>query len=242
MFTNRKKREQELKRAQTFGVPLVTHAHPKAIVSEQFRALRTNLEFAQLDKQAKSILITSSVPAEGKSTISSNLAYVLGTLGKKVLIVDADLRKGTVHRTFKISNGKGLTTLLIDSSLKFNEVIVQSKSLGIYLLPSGPIPPNPAELLSSARMESVMRELYDYFDVVIYDVPPMNAVADPQILAAKVEGVILVARQNYVRKEELRRAKQALDNVNANILGFVMNDKPLTDSSDYYAYYGYDNE
>ncbi|MCW6676254.1 CpsD/CapB family tyrosine-protein kinase [Aerococcaceae bacterium NML180378] len=242
MFMNRKKREQKLKKEQTYGAPLITQLQPKSVVAEQFRTLRTNLEFAQLDKQVKSILVTSSIPAEGKSTISSNLAYVLGAVDKKVLIVDADLRKPTVHRTFKLSNEKGLTTLLANPELKFNEVVVQSKALGLYLLPSGPLPPNPAELLSSSRMQRIMQELYSFFDVIIYDAPPMNAVADPQILASKVDGVVLVVRQNFVRKEELRLAKQALDNVNANILGFVMNDKPVNDSSGYYAYYGHESE
>ena len=242
MFKRRKKIEQRLQREQIQGTSLITYMDPKSLNAEQFRTIRTNIEFAQIDKQVRSILVSSSIPAEGKSTVSSNLAYVIGQTDKRVLLVDADLRKPTVHRTFKLNNEKGLTTLLSNNNLKFNQVVQHSRELGLYFLPSGPIPPNPSEILASGRMTHLMQELNQYFDVVIYDAPPITAVTDPQILATKVDGVVMVVRQGYSRKEEVKYAKNALDNVNANILGYVMNGKEFNDSVGYYAYYGSENE
>ncbi|WP_124059151.1 CpsD/CapB family tyrosine-protein kinase [Vaginisenegalia massiliensis] len=239
MFKNRQNLEKKLLKEQLHGASLITFTDPKSVNAEQFRALRTNIEFAQLDKQLKSLLVSSSIPTEGKSTISSNLAYVMGQTEKKVLIVDADLRKPTVHKTFKLNNEQGLSNLIVNRDMKFNEVVQHSYDLNLYFLPSGPIPPNPSELLSSARMNQIMQELSTYFDLVIYDAPPITAVADPQILATRVDGVLMVVRQNFAKKEEVRAAKKALDTVNANILGYVMNGKPVSNSSGYYAYYGY---
>lgn len=242
MFNKRKKAEQRLIKEQIQGSSLITYMDPKSLNAEQFRTIRTNIEFAQLDTNLKSLLVSSSIPAEGKSTVASNLAYVISQTDKKVLLVDSDLRKPTVHRTFKLNNEKGLTTLLANSDLRFNQVVQHSKDLNLYFLPSGPIPPNPSEILASAKMTILMKELAQYFDLVIYDAPPVTAVTDPQILATKVDGVVLVVRQGYSRKEEVKQAKIALDNVNANILGFVMNGKELSDSAGYYAYYGYDQD
>lgn len=241
MFNRRKKTEQRLQKDQIQGTSLITYTDSKSLNAEQFRTIRTNIEFAQLDKPLKNLLVSSSIPAEGKSTVASNLAYVIAQTDKKVLLVDADLRKPTVHRTFKLNNENGLTTLLANSDLKFNQIVQHSRELNLYFLPSGPIPPNPSEILGSGRMTLLMQELGQYFDMVIYDAPPVTAVTDPQILATKVDGVVMVVRQGYTRKEEVKQAKEALDNVNANILGYVMNGKQLTDSAGYYAYYGYED-
>lgn len=240
MFNKRKKTEQRLQKEQIQGTSLISYMDPKSLNAEQFRTIRTNIEFAQLDKTMKNLLVSSSIPAEGKSTVASNLAYVIAQTDKRVLLVDADLRKPTVHRTFKLNNEQGLTTLLSNADLKFNQVVQHSRDLNLYFLPSGPIPPNPSEILGSGRMTLLMQELGQYFDIVIYDAPPITAVTDPQILATKVDGVVMVVRQGYTRKEEVKKAKEALDNVNANILGYVLNGKELSDSAGYYAYYGYD--
>lgn len=243
MFGNkRRKKEKNLQKEQSFGAPLIAYNNPKSIYAEQFRTIRTNIEFVNIDKPVQSMIVTSSIPAEGKSTISSNLAYVMGATEKKVLIVDADMRKPTVHRTFALNNEKGLSTLISQPEMKFNEVVQYSPDLNLYLMPAGPIPPNPAELLTSARMNSIMEELKGYFDLIIYDTPPISAVTDAQIMATKVDGVVLVVREGYVTKEELRNSKAALDNVNARIFGYVLNGKELSDSSGYYAYYGYEDE
>lgn len=223
---------------QRLGAPLVTYYEPKSIISEQYRTLRTNLEFAQVGNQVKSIAITSSMPMEGKSTTSANLGYTMGQTGRNVLIVDSDLRKPTVHRTFKLNNEQGLTTLLANQELKFNQVVQKSKELGLYFLPSGPIPPNPAELIGSPQMSALMEELSENFDMVIYDTPPVNSVTDAQIIATRVDGVIMVVQQDYARKDQVKEAKQALENVNANILGVILNNVPFEDGKGY-GYYAY---
>ncbi|WP_338487516.1 CpsD/CapB family tyrosine-protein kinase [Ruoffia tabacinasalis] len=235
-----KRKQTKAEKEQRLGAPLITYYEPKSIIAEQYRTLRTNLEFAQVGRDVRSIAITSSMPMEGKSTTSANLAHTLGQTGRNVLIVDADLRKPTLHRTFKLNNEQGLTTLLANPDLKFNQVVQKSNELGLYFLPSGPIPPNPAELIGSPQMSALMSELRDNFDMVIYDTPPVISVTDAQILATRVDGVIMVARQNFARKDNVREAKEALDNVKANILGFVINNVPFEEGKGYgyYAYYG----
>lgn len=239
MLNKRKKKEQKLLKDQNRGTSLITYTSPQSIYAEQFRALRTNVQFAQISGELKSMLVSSCIPAEGKSTISANLGVVMAQTEKKVLLVDSDMRKPTLHRTFKIDNSEGLSSLIANPNLKFNQVVQYNHEMGLYLLPCGPIPPNPSELLSSARMAAIMHELEQYFDLIIYDAPPVTAVADPQILATRVDGVLLVLRHGYVRKEEVRQAKDALVNVNANILGFVFNGVPQDENSGYYSYYGY---
>ncbi|MRI80792.1 polysaccharide biosynthesis tyrosine autokinase [Aerococcaceae bacterium DSM 109653] len=236
MFNRRNKLTKKLQKGQLKGGSLISFSSPKSIVAEQFRSIRTNIEFSQLDKNIKSLLVSSSIPAEGKSTVSANLAYVMGQNEKRVLIVDADLRKPNVHRTFKMNNEVGLTTLLANSHLDYRLIIQESRELGLYLLPSGPIPPNPSELLNSERMTRLMKELQQDFDYIIYDAPPINAVTDPQILSAKVDGVILVVREGYSRKEEVRTAKKILDKAKANIIGYVLNSRMASEFSGYYGY------
>lgn len=239
-----KRKQTKAEKEQRLGAPLITYYEPKSIIAEQYRTLRTNLEFAQVGRDVRSIALTSSMPMEGKSTTSANLAYTLGQTGRNVLIVDADLRKPTLHRTFKLNNEQGLTTLLANPDLKFNQVVQKSNELGLYFLPSGPIPPNPAELIGSPQMSALMSELRDNFDMVIYDTPPVLSVTDAQILATRVDGVIMVARQNFARKDNVREAKESLENVKANILGFVVNNVPFEEGKGYgyYAYYGIEED
>lgn len=239
-----KRKQTKAEKEQRLGAPLITYYEPKSIIAEQYRTLRTNLEFAQVGRGVRSIALTSSMPMEGKSTTSANLAYTLGQTGRNVLIVDADLRKPTLHRTFKLNNEQGLTTLLANPDLKFNQVVQKSNELGLYFLPSGPIPPNPAELIGSPQMSALMSELRDNFDMVIYDTPPVLSVTDAQILATRVDGVIMVARQNFARKDNVREAKESLENVKANILGFVVNNVPFEEGKGYgyYAYYGIEED
>lgn len=239
MFNARKKKEAKLLRDQELGTSLISYISPQSINAEQFRAIRTNIEFAQVDRQLKSLLVSSSIPAEGKSTVSANVAIVMAQTEKRVLIVDADMRKPTLHKTFHLDNSLGLSNLIANVDMKFNQVVQHNEEMDLYLLPCGPIPPNPSELLGSARMALIMQELAQYFDLIIYDTPPITAVADPQILATRVDGVLLVSRYGYVRKEEVRQAKEILDNVDANIMGYVMNEVPRDENSGYYSYYGY---
>lgn len=241
---NFKNKRKDLEKEQRLGAPIITHYEPKSIISEQYRTLRTNLEFAQVGKDIKAVAVTSSIPMEGKSTTAANLAYTMGQTGRNVLIVDGDLRKPTLHRTFKLNNEQGLTTLLANPDVPFNQVVQKSTDLGLYFLPTGPLPPNPAELIGSPQMTNLMEELRDNFDMVIYDTPPVNSVTDAQIISTKVDGVILVVRHNIARKDQVREAKEALENVNANILGFVLNNVPFEEGKGYgyYAYYGIEED
>jgi len=239
MFNFRsKKKQQKLENEQKLGSPLVTYFEPMSAVAEQYKTIRTNIEFAQISSSVKSIAVTSSISMEGKSTTVVNLAYTYAQTGKKVLIVDADLRKPTLHKTFKLNNNVGLTTALVNDEYSLESVIQYSEDFDLYILPLGPMPPNPAELIGSPQMARLMQELSDNFDMVIYDTPPVNSVTDAQIIASRVDGVILVTRQNFARKELVREAKQALENVKANILGFVINNVPFEEGKGY-GYYAY---
>ncbi|MCK3943282.1 CpsD/CapB family tyrosine-protein kinase [Streptococcus suis] len=241
MFFGRRKKQKELNKQQLQGSPLYSATQPTSINAEQIRVLRTNLEYAQLNGKIKSIGITSSIPGEGKSTVSANLAHSLAATGKRVLIVDADLRKPTVHRTFKVTNQRGLTDIVIGREEQYTQNLHYLTDLDLYVLPSGPIPPNPSELLQSENMNKLMTELADYFDFVIYDLPPVNSVTDAQIISRKVDGMILVVRQGYVLKTELEKSLRHLNTVNAKILGYVMNDVAKEQKDSYYAYYGNDD-
>lgn len=239
MFNFKKGRKvAKLENEQKLGASLITYFEPRSSVSEQYRTLRTNIEFAQIGKQLNSIAITSSIPMEGKTLTAVNLAYTYAQTDRKVLIIDGDLRKPTLHKTFKLNNNQGLSTLLINEEIQPLNVIQKFQDLNLYLLPSGPIPPNPAELLASTQMIRLLENLGDYFDLIVLDTPPVSSVTDPQIISSIVDGVIMVIRQNYVRKNQVIETKASLQKVKANILGFVLNDTPISNDKGY-GYYEY---
>ncbi|MEC0446903.1 Tyrosine-protein kinase YwqD [Bacillus velezensis] len=209
---------------------------PKSINSEQYRTIRTNIEFSSVDTEVKSLLITSAGPEEGKSTTAANLAVVFAQQGKKVLLIDADLRKPTVHFTFKLDNGTGLTSLLL-KQLPFQKAVLPADEANLDILTSGPIPPNPAELLSTGAMKDLLSEAAAVYDKVILDTPPVLAVADTKILGSYTDGAIMVISSGKTDKEKAAKAKEALDYCPCKLLGAVMNGKKQTKHSDY-AYYG----
>lgn len=215
---------------------LITIESSKSPISEQYRTLRTNIQYASVDKELKSIIVTSPNPGEGKSTTISNLAIVFAQQGKKVLLVDADLRKPTIHYTFNINNTKGLTNLLMKQTTLKN-VIQQTPVLDLFILPSGTIPPYPAELLESEVMSQLMDRLKVDFDLVLYDTPPILAVADAQILANKCDGSILVVKSGSTEKDRAIRAKDILLNSRSKLLGVVLNNKMMKDSHYQTTYY-----
>jgi protein-tyrosine kinase len=215
---------------------LITMSQPKAPVSEQFRTVRTNIQFSSVDQELKLIMVTSSGPGEGKSTTVSNLAVVFATQGKRVLLVDADLRKPTVHYTFNLSNTTGLTNVLTKSA-SLAAAVSDTQEDNLFVLPSGPIPPNPAELMGSKAMAEFMAEAKKEFDIVLFDTPPVLAVADAQILATQCDGTILVLRSGESETEQAVKAKELLQSTNGKILGVVLNHVKLKDSQ-YYYYYG----
>lgn len=230
MFKKKQKLDNEsLKK----GVGLVTFTDPTSTIAEQFRTVRTNIQFSSVDKALKSIVFTSSAPSEGKSTVSNNVAVTWADQGKRVLIVDADMRRPTVHRTFSVSNAVGLSNLLAETGSLENaihETIINNLSV----MPSGPIPPNPSELLGSGKMAALLDQLTDHYDLVIIDAPPVNTVTDAQVLAARADGTILVVPQGIADKAGVHHAKQLLDAVRANILGAILNRATAEKSTGYY--------
>lgn len=215
---------------------LVTVTSPKSPVSEQYRTVRTNIQFSSVDQEVRSIMVTSSGPGEGKSTTVSNLAVVFADQGKRVLLVDADLRKPTVHYTFDVNNITGLTNILTKRTT-LEKAAAPTKINNLFILASGPIPPNPAELLGSKGMQEFLEEVYQEFDMVLFDTPPVLAVADAQILANQCDGTILVTRSGETEIEQAEKARDLLKGAKSKLLGVVLNNKKMKDSQ-YYYYYG----
>lgn len=200
---------------------VITHREPMALASEAFRVLRTNLQFLGLDEPVKSILVTSATPGEGKSTVTTNLAVAFAQTGSNVCLVDTDLRRPMVAKLMGLENWSGLTTALVGQS-SLDNCLQKTAVEGLTVLTSGPIPPNPAELLGSQRMVKLLAELEERFDMVLVDTPPVLAVTDAAVLAPKVGGVLLVTRAGTVARQEVLRAKVALENVKAKLLGVVL--------------------
>lgn len=198
---------------------------PRSPISEAFRSLRTNLEFASVDSPDESILVTSPGSEEGKTTVASNLAIVLAQNEKKVVLVDADLRRPNVHKQFGLSNLMGLSDTLRER-LSVDDVLQDSGvTENLSIITSGVLPPNPVELLASRRMENIIKELKENFDIVIFDTPPM-LVTDAQVLSTKVDGTIFVIRPGKTRAAMASAPLEELRRVNSNILGIVMNRIP----------------
>ncbi|ADF37985.1 CpsD/CapB family tyrosine-protein kinase [Priestia megaterium] len=232
----RKRKENKNDKVLTLKRRLLAHNSPKDPVAEQYRTIRTNIQFSDADEEIKALLVTSSGSAEGKSTTASNLATVYAQQGLKVLLIDADLRKPTAHYTFRLENHAGLTNVLTRQST-LGQGVQESEVPNLYLLTSGPIPPNPAELLSSNQMTELLKEMKQEFDMVIFDTPPILAVADAQILASQVDGSILVVSSGKTDKEAALKAKELLVNAKSKLLGAVLNNRKVYDEN-YYYYYG----
>jgi len=231
LVLNKKKKNQ-----QTSVRSVIANDNPKSPIAEQYRTIRTNLQFASVDKELETMIVTSPGPSEGKSLTTANVAVVFAQQGKKVLLVDADLRKPTVHYTFRADNTSGLSNYLVrNRSLK--ELAKESRVENLDLLPSGPIPPNPSELLGSTMMERLIEEAKEYYDMIIFDTPPVLAVTDSQVLSKFVDGALLVVRSKQTEQEAAGKAKEQLEQSRANILGVVLNDLEAKDSN-YYYYYG----
>ncbi len=216
---------------------IVSIKQPKSLAAEAYRTIRTNIEFSGFERELKTLLITSSVPNEGKSTFTGNLGYSIAMTGKEVLILDADLRKPTQQKYFNVGNSTGLTSLLISGNLQADDVIKKTEVENLFVLTSGPLPPNPAELLTSHKMRLLFEHLSSRFEIILVDSPPVMAVSDPAILASYLDGVILLARYGGVSREEALSTKKQLQNVKANILGVVINNVPMNSKGYHYQYY-----
>lgn len=215
---------------------LVTHRQPEALASEAFRVLRTNLQFLQLDQPIRSLLMTSATPGEGKTTTVANLAVAFAQNGSRVCLVDADLRRPMVDKIFGTDNWTGLTTLLLDGS-NMEKCFRETEVPGLTVLPSGPMPPNAAEMLGLARMTRLLTTLEERYDMVLVDAPPVLAVADAAVLAPKVGGVVMVVRSGHVAHQLAARAKLALEAVHAKVLGAVLEAATLEAGQGYYYTY-----
>lgn len=216
---------------------LIVYNNPKSPISEAFRTIRTNIQFSNIDKRIKSIVITSSGPSEGKSTVISNLAITMAQAGKKVLLIDADLRKPRIHKIFGLNSYKGLTNV-ISYDLDYKEVIKFTPVDGLDILTSGPTPPNPAEILGSKKMKNFLKNVEEDYDLVLIDTPPIGVVTDAAVLATRCDGVILVCAVGQAIIDAAKIAKNSLEKVHANILGVVLNKVPMGERG-YYRYHYY---
>jgi tyrosine-protein kinase Etk/Wzc len=219
---------------------LVTHLDPKSPISEAYRTLRTNLAFTRIDNSMKTILVTSAGPKEGKSTTVSNLAITLAQLGSKVVLIDSDLRRPVIHSIFGLDKDNGLTSFLLNN-LPFEKVLQKSMLENLSIVTSGIVPPNPSELLGSKAMEEFVEKLKNNFDVILFDSPPIIAVTDAAILCSRVDGVFLVVSAGSTNKDAIVRARSLLDNVDARVLGVLLNNLEISSAygSSYYYYYHY---
>ena len=226
------------KAATNYRVRLIAESDPRSAASEAYRTLRTNIQFAGLDRPCRSILITSATAGEGKTTTTANLGVVLAQAGSRVCLVDSDLRRPNFHRIFGLDNTRGLTTALLED-LPFVEVAQPTHVAKLSILTSGPLPPNPAELVGSKRMRELVEGAFSSFDLVLCDSPPVLAVSDPVALAAQCDGVILAVRAGRVPNAVVRRAAEQIEAVKGKIIGVLLNSVNLSRHGYHYDQYRY---
>lgn len=215
---------------------LITISNPRSPIAEAYRALRTNLEFSNLDQSLRSLLVTSASSNEGKSTTLANLAVTIAQSGKRVILVDADLRRPTLHQIFGLKNSAGLTDMVRDETLLANPPLLDAVAVpNLKVLPSGQLPPNPAEVLGSKRMSEIVSALLERADIVLFDAPPVLAVTDAAVLSSKVDGILLVVSAGKTRREDAKKAQAQLEKINARVLGAVLNNVKPDRSAQYYS-------
>jgi capsular exopolysaccharide synthesis family protein len=220
--------------------PIATRAGPRNVRAENFRQLRANLQFANVDQHPRVIAVTSSIPEEGKTTVALNLASTLAEAGFSVCLVDADLRRPAVARVLGLPSPVGLTSVLIHQ-IELTEALQHAGS-SLYVLASGPTPPNPSEVLASSYVRDVIRSLLESVDYVVIDTAPLLPVADGSEVAALADGTLLVARHGVTTDTSIQRAAQALDRVDARLLGVILNRLPIRRNDRDYGYTYYSTE
>ena len=213
----------------------IVEKKPKSIAAEAYRSLRTNIQYSSFDKKYQTLVVTSANPGEGKTTVAGNLALVLAQGESKVLLIDCDMRRPSLHKRFRISNTYGISDLLVGKQ-KFEEASYKYND-NLTILPGGKIPPNPAEMLASKAMTAFLEEMKKHFDYIVLDTPPLQAVSDAQILSTKVDGSIIVVRAGVTKKDAVNNAVSIIKKVNGNIIGTVLNAAEYKKDK-YYYYYG----
>ena len=219
---------------------LVMLQNTPAPATEAYRVLRTNLQFTMVDRQLKLLLVTSPSPMEGKSLTAANLAAALARGGKRVVLMDVDMHRPTQHRLFRLINNIGLTTALLSDSMPIESLLQKTSVPGLYVLATGPLPPNPAELLGSRRMQDILTKLKERADIVVMDSPPVLAVADAVILSSLADAVLMVVRSGKTRREWAKQALNSLNQVKARVVGVVVNGITKSENG-YYSYSYYNN-
>ena len=204
---------------------LITLTDPRSPAAEAYRTLRTNLLFSSVDDPVRAVIVTSPAPEEGKSTALANLAVTMAQSGRRTIIVDADLRRPTQHEIWGVASEPGLTTMMLEDLDELPLVDVGVENL--RLLPSGPLPPTPADLVGSARMDAVIARLQEEADFLLFDAPPVIAVSDAAILGSSLVGVLLVVRAGSTRRDDAEQAKQILERLGVRIVGAVLTNAEL---------------
>jgi non-specific protein-tyrosine kinase len=228
--------------ARTGEEKVVAALQPRSPISEAYRALRTNIQFSTIDKPLKTILVTSANPLEGKTTTVANLGVVMAQAGLSVIVVDSDLRRPDLHKFFSVDNKQGLTDALLQSTPNLDGYLQGTAIENLQVLTSGPLPPNPSELLGSQRMKSLIEQLKGKADVLLFDSPPVLAVTDAAVLANQVDGVLLVVDAGATRREAASRARETIAKVGASLLGVALNKLSAKGAGGYYYYYYYSSE
>jgi non-specific protein-tyrosine kinase len=213
---------------------LVTLADPRSAAAEAYRTLRTNLMFSSVENPIHTLLVSSPAESEGKSTILANLAVTFAQGGHKTIIVDSDLRRPSQHDIWGIPNERGLTTMMLEDSALSSPPLVATKVENLQILPAGPQPPNPADVLGSQRMGEIIGLLKARASYILFDSPPVLAVTDAALLGSKLDGVLLVVRSGHTRRDHAARARQALEQVHVRIVGAVLSNAPRESTGKYY--------
>jgi capsular exopolysaccharide synthesis family protein len=211
---------------------IITNEDPKSQYVEAYRTLRTNVQFLSANKESKCFVITSTMANEGKSTIATNLAYVMAQTNKRVLLIDGDLRKPMLAKIFKLPEDCGLTNVLV-ADLELEKAVCEIEDSGFSVMPAGPIPPNPSELLLSEKMEGLIQSFRNDYELILIDTPPLGLVTDSADLAAIADGVIIVCSSGETKIDNCKKVKQTLEHLNIKIMGIVLN-KLKTKKSSYY--------
>jgi tyrosine-protein kinase len=222
------------------GDSLITLKHPRSPIAEAYRVLRTNLRFSGIENPSGALLVTSSGPGEGKTTTAANLAVALAQGGKRVILIDTDLRRPTIHKVFDLPNEVGLSSMFLEDGTALDNVLQPTAIEGLSVITSGPVPPNPAEVLDSKQMNKILTNLRAQADMLILDSPPALAVADASILGSRCSGAIVVVDAGRTRTDVSRRAIETLHKTDVKVLGVVLNKlstRRAAGSGYYYYYY-----